>query len=364
MRSFRLGRTSRLAAATLVGALVLVACGDDTADVDDATDATDEADVDEDEDPESDSDSGEDAAEDEEGLLVAIYKSGTQEYFLEQAEGFEARAEELGFSAETFNVELDANLAISTVSDAIGQGADGIAITVPDQAGGPAIMELVNAEGLPLVATDDAIEDENGDAVPFVGFDGPDMGRSVGLAAAELLGEAGWLEDDSVTFGVLSTEVQTLSVCMDRTNAAGEQVLDAGVTEDQIVPVTYDGTADSALQAAGPVITANSDVTHWIVYACNDEGVLGTLNALENAGYAPENVIGVGLGAYEACRPWDAGIESGFKAALYISGRDVGAAAAEVLAANILDGTPLPPFTVADTQIVTPDNYADYMSCN
>ena len=359
MRSFRMGRTSRLVAAMLAGALVLVACGDDAPDVEDAEDAPDvEAEADPDPDPDDD------AAAGDNGLLVAIYKSGTQEYFLEQAEGFVARAEELGFRAETFNVELDANLAISTVSDAIGQGADGIAITVPDQAGGPAIMELVNAAGLPLVATDDAIEDENGDPVPFVGFDGPDMGRSVGIAAAELLQESGWLDDDSITFGVLSTEVQTLSVCMDRTDAAAEQVLAAGVTQDQIVPVAYTGEVDAALQAAGPVITANSDVTHWIVYACNDEGVLGTLNALENAGYAPENVIGVGLGAYEACRPWEAGIDTGFKAALYISGRDVGAAAAEALAANVVDGTPLPPFTVADTQIVEPTNYTDFMSCS
>ncbi len=260
-------------------------------------------------------------------------------------------------------MELDANLAVSTVSDAIGQGADGIAITVPDQAVGPAITETVDAAGIPLVATDDAFEDGEGNEVPFVGFDGPAMGNSVGEAAAELLTESGWLDDDSVTLGVLSTEVQTLSVCNDRTDAAREQLLDAGVTEDQIIPVPYSGEVDEALRAAGPVITANADVTHWVVYACNDEGVLGTLNALQNAGVSPDNVIGVGLGAYEACRPWEADIETGFKAALYISGRDVGAAAAEALAANILDGEELPPFTVADTEIVYPDTYADVMNC-
>lgn len=79
------------------------------------------------------------------------------------------------------------------------------------------------------------------------------------------------------------------------------------------------------------------------------------------AGYPATN--SVGLGAYEACRPWAEGVDTGFKAPLYISGRDVGAAAAEALAANIVDGTPLPELTVADTEIVYPDTYADVMTC-
>lgn len=297
-------------------------------------------------------------------LLIAIYKSGTQQYFIDQSDGFIEGAEALGFEARTFNVELDANLAINTVNDAIAQGAAGIAITVPDQAIGPAVARAAAEAGIPLVATDDSIQDADGNSVPFVGFDGTDMGNKVGEAAARLLVESGWQEDSAITLGVLSTEVQTLSVCNDRTNASREQVMAAGVNADQIYAVPYEGTADSALQAAGPVITAHPNVDRWVVFACNDEGVLGTLNALYNAGIEPDDIIGVGLGAYEACRPWAADIDTGFRAALYISGVDVGAAAADVLAANINDGTPLPPMTVANTTIVTPDTYAEYFQCN
>lgn len=301
---------------------------------------------------------------DDGGLLVAIYKSGTQQYFLDQAEGFVARARELGFDAETFNVELDANLAISTVNDSIAQGADGLAITVPDQAIGPSVAAAAAQAGVPLVATDDAIDDDGGNAVPFVGFNGTDMGTSVGQASAQLLDESGWLDDAAVNLGVLSVEVETLTVCNDRTDASKDQIRGAGVTGEQIFQVPYDGTTDAAFQAAGPVITAHPDVTHWVVFGCNDEGVLGTLNALDNAGYGPDAIIGVGLGAYEACEPWAAGQDSGFKAGLYISGRDVGAAAAEVLAAAVSDGAELPAETIAKTTIVSPDNYEDVMgSC-
>ncbi len=100
-------------------------------------------------------------------------------------------------------------------------------------------------------------------------------------------------------------------------------------------------------------------MTHWVVFACNDEGVLGTLNALATQGVAPENVLGVGLGAYEACKFWAAEQPSGFKAALFISGQDVGAAAAQVLFDNVVNGVALPESTVAPTTIVTPETYAD-----
>ena len=300
-------------------------------------------------------------AQDGKGLIVAIYKSGTQQYFIDQAKGFTDAATELGYEARTINVELDSNLAVSAVSDAIAGGALGIAITVPDQALGPAVATAAAEAGIPLVATDDGIEDADGNAVPFVGFNGADMGTKVGQSAAELLKASGWLE--SGDYGVLVTEVATLSVCLDRTDAARAELTAAGVTEDKLITVPYDGTTDVALSAAGPVITANAGINNWVVVACNDEGVLGTVNALRNGGYEPASIIAVGLGAYEACRPWKEGIESGFRSALYLSGVDVGDAAARALIAAIEDGTALPAETVANTTMVTAETYADVMPC-
>jgi len=56
-------------------------------------------------------------------LLVAIYKSGTQQYFIDQAKGFKQKAAQLGADAKTVNVELDANLAINEVNNALTSGA-------------------------------------------------------------------------------------------------------------------------------------------------------------------------------------------------------------------------------------------------
>ena len=295
-------------------------------------------------------------------LVVAIYKSGTQQYFIDQGEGFTKAAKELGYEARVINVELDSNLAVSAVSDAIASGAKGIGITVPDQALGPAVAKAAKDAGIPLIATDDPIKDGDGMDVAFAGFDGVAMGTKVGDKAGELLKASGWM--DGGKYGILSVGVETLSVCNDRTNAAKERLMAAGVPEDKFIKVAYDGTTDSSLTAAGPVITANPGVEKWVVVSCNDEGVLGATNALKTAGVAPADVIAVGLGAYEACRPWKEGIDTGFKAALYISGVDVGDAAARALIKSIETGEPLPAKTVANTTIVDPTTFKDIMPCN
>lgn len=294
-------------------------------------------------------------------LVVAIYKSGTQQYFIDQAAGFTKAAEELGYKAQIINVEMDANLAISAVSDAIAAGAKAIAITAPDQAIGAAVAKAAADAGIPLIATDDPLKDAEGKDVPFAGFDGIAMGTKVGDKAGELLAGSGWLTDANL--GIMLVTVPTLSVCNDRTNAQKAQMIAAGAKEESFIEVNYDGTTDVSLSAAGPVITAHPEVDKWVVTSCNDEGVLGATNALKNAGFVADDVIAVGLGAYEACRPWKEGIETGFRAALYISGVDVGDAAARALINAVDNGEPLPEKTVANTTIVDPTTYKDIMPC-
>jgi len=294
-------------------------------------------------------------------LFVAINKSADQQYFIDLQTSFKDTIVGLGGTAQASDAKLDPNLGINLVNDAISAGAKGIAITVPDQTIGPAVAAAAKAAGVALVATDDGIVDDAGNPVPFVGFNGTDMGTKVGEAAAQLLTASGWLTDTTKKVGVLSTEVQTLSVCEDRTNAAKEQMAAAGVPAENIFQVPYTGETQSAQDAAGPVITAHPDVTNWVVFACNDEGALGTINALAASAVSPDNIIGVGLGAYEACKPWAAGQPSGFKAALFISGLDVGASAAKVLYDNVVNGVALPPETIAPTTIVDASTFATVM---
>ena len=284
-------------------------------------------------------------------LFVAINKAADQQYFIDLQTAFIAKIEELGGTAEKYDAKDQAELGVNLVNDAISKGAKGISITVPDQAIGPAVAKAAADAGIPLIATDDPIEDAAGNPIPFVGFDGTDMGNKVGEEAGRLLTESGWLTDGSVV-GMLSSRSRTSrsasSAPMPRRPPSRRPASPA----DRIYPVSGGGAVDTAQAATGPVVTAHPDVTKWIIAGCNDESVLGAINALSAAGVAPADIIGVGLGAYEACRPWAAGQDTGFKGALFISGLDVGAAAAQVLYDNVVNGKPLPPTTVANTTIV------------
>lgn len=295
-------------------------------------------------------------------LFVAINKAADQQYFIDLQTSFVDTITGLGGQATKFDAKAEAPLGVQLVNDAISAGAKGIAITVPDQSIGPAVAAAAKAAGVALVATDDPIKDGDGKDIPFVGFDGTDMGTKVGVEAAKLVTDGGWLTDTSKKVGVLSVEKQDLTVCNQRTDAEKAEITKAGVAASQIFPVASDATVAGSQSAAAPVITAHPDITNWVVFGCNDESVLGGLNALAAANVKPEAIIGVGLGAYEACRPWAANQPSGFKAGLYISGTDVGSAAAQALWDSVVKGTALPASTVAKTTIVDPTTYATVFS--
>ena len=284
-----------------------------------------------------------------------IQKSGDQEYFVDEATGFREIIEGAGGEVIVQDIQLNADAAINAMDTMIGSGVAGIAIVVPDQQIGPAVIDKAREANIPLIALDDGIMDSAGESAPFAGFDGNQMGTAVGEKAVELWQASGWTPEE---VGALAIEVPTLTVCMDRTNASRQLLIDAGFPAAQISSVPYDGTAPAAIDAAATTITANPQITKWVVFACNDEGVQGGLRALESGGVTAENVIGVGLGAYLACPEWKSGNPTGFKAALFINGLDVGRSGATALIAAATQGTPLPANTIAPTTMTTPDDYA------
>ncbi len=287
--------------------------------------------------------------------IAFLQKQGDQQYFVDEANGAKEAAEAAGdVTINVVDLGTDSNKAISEVEAAIAQGVDGIIIVVPDQQIGPRVIQLANEAGIPIMAADDTISDASGKAAPFAGFDGTSMGEKVGAEAARLYQAAGWNAADT---RIIAAYKEDLTACTQRVEGAAstfsEQVKDA----PQIINVGTDNSATDAQDKAGAIITANSGVKNWVVWGCNDESETGVVTALQNSGVSPDNIIGVGLGAYLTCKDWKAGQVTGNKAALFISGVEVGKAAANSMIDLLRDGTALPPQSIANTEIVDSTNW-------
>ncbi|PCE15252.1 sugar ABC transporter substrate-binding protein [Microbacterium sp. SZ1] len=289
--------------------------------------------------------------------IALIQKQGDQQYFIDEANGAKEAAKEDGdVTINVVDVSTDSNKAISEVEAAIAQGVDGIIIVVPDTQIGPQVIQLAADAGIPLMAADDPIVDAKGDAAPFTGFDGTSMGEKVGADAARLYQEAGWTAADT---RILSAYKQDQPNCVERVDGAIDAFSQAVADGPEVIEVGTDNSATDAQDKAGAVITANSGVKHWVVWGCNDENETGVVTALQNAGVAPADIIGVGLGAYLTCKDWNAGQETGNKSALFISGVEVGKAAVTSMIDLLRNGTELPPKTVANTEIVDASNWEE-----
>ena len=77
---------------------------------------------------------------------------------------------------------------------------------------------------------------------------------------------------------------------MQRNKGAEEAFLEAAPDFDKenIIRVAYDNTMVNSIDVMTTTLTANPQVTNWIFYSCNDDGVLGAARALENSGYPPD----------------------------------------------------------------------------
>jgi len=292
--------------------------------------------------------------------IAYINKMGDNPWFVEEVAGAQSRAEELGVEFFNQDVQFDSDMAMTALDTYIGQGISGIIIVVPDTKIGPAVIEKAQNAGIPLIAVDDNILDSDGNAAPFVGFDAASAGTDVGELISQFYEEEGWAENSDMVLKAVSVEDQDLEVCNLRTDNAQVVLLESGiVTEDQIIHLPYDNTAPGAMDAMAPVITANPDVTHWLLFSCNDDGVLGAWRALENDGVSAENVIGVGINGQLAAEEFKKGVPTGLRASLMAMAATHGATAVQQIYDNLTAGAEIPEINFVPASVMTPENWAE-----
>jgi L-arabinose transport system substrate-binding protein len=292
--------------------------------------------------------------------IAYLQKQGDQQYFIDEAQGAQAKARQLGnVEIKVINLGNDTNKAVSETQAAIAQKASGVIIVPPDPAVGPQIVQTAATAKVTLLTSDDQICKNGTDPskcakdqlVPRVGFSGTQMGTQVGQRAGEEFKKAGWAPADTAVIAAWKRDV---TVCTDRVVAAQAAFEQAAGTKVRVIKVGTDNTPPDAQSKTAATVSGNRSVKHWVVWGCNDENVSGAVNAIQNAGYKAPDIDGVGLGAYLACKDWGSGKATGMRAALFINGFDVGGLAVQTLVDNLRNGKAMPPEAFAPTKMVDP----------
>jgi L-arabinose transport system substrate-binding protein len=296
--------------------------------------------------------------------IAYIVKYGTVPYFINEARGVRSKAQQLGADISVEDVEQDSNLELTNVNTAVGQGVSGIITVVPSQKLGPAVIARAQAANIPLIAVDDPIVDGNGKPAPFIGFDATAIGTQVGDELAQLFQQAKLTPGAEVK--IASIEDQATPVCMQRNvgawNAFRKHIPNFDVAN--VLHIPYHNDLHSAIDAMAPVATAHPEVKTWLVYSCNDAGMLGAWRALSNNGVTPDHVFGVGIGGEYACTEFSKAKPSGFRASFYIDSAIYGAAAVQEIYDHVTKGVPIPDRRVFPGTFVDATNYAREIHCS
>ncbi|WP_329566852.1 substrate-binding domain-containing protein [Kitasatospora sp. NBC_01266] len=278
--------------------------------------------------------------------LTYLQKQGDQQYFKDEAAGAKAKAAQLGVRLTMVDLGTDTDRTVTALQAAIAAKSQGVIVVAPDPSVGPLVVQTAKDGKVALLSSDDQLcgvstdptACAHQDLVPRVGFSSEQLGSAVGQRAAQEYQRAGWTVADT---RIISAWQPDVSVCGDRVNAADEAFSNAA-GQLRVLDVGTDNTVAGAQQQVAATVADNPGVKHWVVWGCNDENVQGGITALKQAGVHPDDVIGVGLGAYLACQDWAGGGPSGMRAALFLNGKDVGALAVQTMVDRLRSGKDFP----------------------
>ena len=302
------------------------------------------------------------SAEEDKLVVYGIYKAGDQTWFIDEGEAAKNAVEAAGGEFIYVDAKMNPEEYLKAIDNAIANNASGIVTCIPDQTMSQATVDKVEEAGIPIVAADDALQDADGNKIaPWVGINAYVIGEANGEWLANYAIENELVGKEEV--GLLIMTMDTVSSCVPR--AEGEYAkfteLAPDFSEDNIFFADYDGTTEKGNTAAAAVITANPQITTWLVTGANEEGTIGAVRALESAGLDADACV-VGLGAYMAKDEWNNKGAEGtcMKAAAYFSSLQVGEGSVEVLL-DLINGEEAAMETAVDAIVVTPDTYKDVM---
>ncbi|MDD3251062.1 MAG: substrate-binding domain-containing protein [Lachnospiraceae bacterium] len=302
------------------------------------------------------------AAGGEKGVVYGIYKAGDQSWFIDEGAAAQAAVEAKGDEFIYVDAKMSPEEYLKAIDNAIANKAKGIVTCIPDQTMSQAVVDKCKEAGIPIVAADDALQDEAGTKLaPWVGINAYVIGQANGDWLAEYAKTNNLAADE--TCGLLLMTMDTVSSCVPRAEGEFDNFTAAcpDFAAERIFKADYDGTTEKGNVAATSVITAHPEIKKWLVTGANEEGCIGAARALESAGLDADACV-VGLGAYMAKDEWNNKGADGtcVKASAYFSSDSVGAGSVNVLY-DVIGGAEAKMETAVDAIVVTPETYKDVM---
>lgn len=297
-------------------------------------------------------------AADDEVKIGFIVKKPEQAWFINEQQAATDLGEEKGFEVVRLSGE-DGQQVLSAIDNLNSQGAQGFVICPPDVRLGPAIMNRAEQYGMKVVTVDDRFVGTDGEPmedVPHLGMSGYKIGQQVGNAIAAEMEKRGWDPENVAALRITNYELPTAK---ERTDGATDALLESGFKKANIFDAPQQNTdTSSAFAAASPVFSKHGEFEHWVIYALNEESVLGGVRASEQYGLSADQVIGVGInGSGAAFAEFSREEPTGFHGTVAVSSTMHGRQSADNLYTWITEGEKPPANTETTGTLMTRDNW-------
>lgn len=233
-----------------------------------------------------------------EGAKIAYITPGMSiPFWRSLSVGIKQEAEKAGATVTDYDSNLSQSTQLQNAQDAITAGVDVIIISPTDSAAAPAVLEVAEEAGVPVIIAD--IGTNEGTYASFIATDNIGGAADAGEYMLEALEAAGVTEGKIGIIGIS----QTRQNGKDRTQGFSDVVTAAGF---ELIPLleSKDYTRSEGLALAQDLIAGNPDMV--ALFTEHDEATLGALEALRSSGRTDIVLVG-----FDGSPDTLAGIKSG-----------------------------------------------------
>ena len=285
----------------------------------------------------------------ENGELVYMTPGLDLAFWRYVSEGVRSVAEENGYGFSALDSTNDPQTQLQNAQDAIARGVAGIVLSPTDSSTAPAVLNLAQEAGIPVVIAD--IGTDSGEFVSVIGSNNYEGAHGVGEALAAAMEAEGKADGSIGIVGISQARLNGQA----RTQGFKDAVTEAGIEGDAGLQQMQAYTADETFRFTQDMITSNPDMTGMFVQT--DGPTLGALRAIRAARMDGEVLVG----AFDGIPEFVPLLQSG---ELVVSGMQqpylMGVRSAEAMVEHLGGGTPEREITVP-ILIVTADNIEEML---